>query len=83
MHNLHSGNIRALPRAEFMAFRRNARKGNCSYRYGLFYVSRSGVVACDKSGCFTQTRAALLHHVASCRADGRYKAARAILAMLS
>jgi hypothetical protein len=23
-----------------------------------------------------------LHHVASCRADGRYKAARAILAMV-
>lgn len=82
MHNLHSGNIRTLPRTEFVAFRRNARKGGCSYRYGLFYVSRYGVEPCDSSGCFVQSRAMTLRHVAACRAEGRYKAARDILALL-
>jgi hypothetical protein len=48
-YDIFNGNIRALPRAEFVALRRAARRSKCSYRFGRFYIGVE-VTPCDASG---------------------------------
>lgn len=72
---------REMSRELFTIVRRNARKGRVSYRVGTCYISGS-VTPCNARGEIISGRAALLAHVASCRLEGRYKAARDILALV-
>ena len=84
MSDLYRMDPRKITRAQYLAVRRNARRGRCSYRVGLCYIGRD-VVACDSSGCYLprdrRARALNLAHAAACRREKRYDAARQILAL--